>query len=104
MMFYARLIHYKLGAGQRVVAENLTKEFDQLTRDLYGFRGNVYFFDDRSGEYRALNYWDTKDDAEKAHNLLFPKLKKELLQYTTEEPTFKFFEVYDPYENGFTPN
>lgn len=99
-MYYARLVQYKLGNGQRGVAEKLTKEFDQLSRRLSGFRGNVYFFDDPHGEYRALNYWDTKQDAERANHVLFPKLEKKLQRITNEKPTYKFFEVFDPSEGG----
>jgi hypothetical protein len=94
-VYYARLIHYKLGTGQRQVAERLTKEFDKISRKMYGFRGNVYFFDDPSGEYRALNYWDTKEEAEQANNVLFPKLEKVLQNYTNEKPTCKLVEVYE---------
>lgn len=99
-MYYARLVQYKLGNGQRFVAEKLTKEFDLISRKMMGFRGNVYFFDDLTGEYRALNYWDTKDDAEHAHKVLFPKLEEELQRYTTERPISRFFEVYDASEDG----
>lgn len=99
-MYYARLVHYKLGAGQRQVAEKLTKDFDPISRQLLGFRGNVYFFDDSNGEYRALNYWDTKVEAEQAHQVLFPKLEKELENFTHEKPQYKFFEVYDPTDYG----
>ncbi|AIE58700.1 hypothetical protein [Bacillus methanolicus] len=99
-MFYARLVHYKLGTGQRQVAERLAKEFDTINRKLSGFRGNVYLFDDTAGEYRALNYWDTKTDAENAHKILFPKLENELKNFTKEEPTYKFFEVYDTSDDG----
>jgi len=99
-MYYARLVHYKLGNGQRGVAERLSKEFDKLSRRLTGFRGNVYFFDDPLCEYRALNYWDTKEDAESAHRVLFPKLEKELQNFTNEKPTYKFFEVFDLTDYG----
>jgi uncharacterized lipoprotein YehR (DUF1307 family) len=99
-MYYARLVRYKLGTGQRRIAEKLAKEFDAINRNLPGFRGNVYFFDDKAGEYRALNYWDTKTDAENAHKILFPKLENELKNFTKEKPTYKFFEVYDPFEGG----
>ena len=94
-MYYARLVQYELGFGQRQIAEKLTKEFDSINRSLSGFRGNVYFFHDPSGEYRALNYWDTKEDAENAHNILFPKFEKELIQYTEKKPSYHLFEVYE---------
>jgi hypothetical protein len=99
-MYFARLVYYKLRIGQRLVAERLTKELDTISRSLSGFRGNVYFFDDPASEYRALNYWDTKADAEQAHKVLFPKLEKELRNFTLEKPAYKFFEVYDPSEDG----
>jgi hypothetical protein len=99
-MYYARLVQYKLGTGKRQVAERLTKEFDTINRKLLGFRGNVYLFDDTAGEYRALNYWDTKIDAENAHKILFPKLENELKNFTREVPTYKFFEVYDTSDGG----
>jgi hypothetical protein len=67
-------------------AEELTKEFDAVTRTLRGFRGNVYFFDDTTGEYRALNYWETKEDAENAHSMMFPELEKELKNITHKNP------------------
>lgn len=100
IVYYARLIQFKLGSGQRQVAEKLTKEFDKLTRKMYGFRGNVYFFDDPTGEYRALNYWDTKEDAEDAHKVLFPQFEQKLLRYTSEKPTYKFFEVFEATDDG----
>jgi hypothetical protein len=75
---YARLVVFTLGHGKRRIAEKITKEFDGVTRKLRGFRGNVYFYDDSAGEYRALNYWDTKVHAEDANNVMFPKLEKEL--------------------------
>jgi hypothetical protein len=99
-LYYARLVQFKLGNGQRQVAERLTKEFDTINRKLSGFRGNVYLFDDAAGEYRALNYWDTKTDAENAHKILFPKLENELKNFTNEEPICKFFEVYDTSDSG----
>lgn len=95
-MYYARLIHYKLGTNQRQAAEELTKKFDKISRNLYGFRGNVYFFDDPHGEYKALNYWDTKELAEKAHEVLFPQLENELRNLTNEKPRYRIFEVFDP--------
>lgn len=94
-MYYARLIQYKLGKNQRQVAERLTKEFDKISRKMTGFRGSVYFFDDASAEYRALNYWDTKEEAEQANQVLFPKLEQEILNYTSEKPTVKIVEVFE---------
>ncbi|NWQ44692.1 hypothetical protein MLOOGBEN_28865 [Bacillus sp. EB106-08-02-XG196] len=94
-MYYARLIHYKLGANQRLIAERLTQDFDKISRKMTGFRGSVYFFDDPSGEYRALNYWDTKEEAERANKVLFPKLVLELQNYTQEKPTVKLVEVFE---------
>ncbi|MEH7306947.1 hypothetical protein [Neobacillus drentensis] len=99
-MFYARLVHFKLGEGQRATAERITNELDKISRTLAGFRGNVYFYDDAVSEYRALNYWDTKEDAERANQVLFPKLVGKLHDLTKEPPTFKLFEVYDPDEGG----
>ncbi|PLT30739.1 hypothetical protein [Peribacillus deserti] len=99
-MFHARLIQYKLGTGKRQTAENLTKKFDEVNRGLSGFRGNVYLFDDQNGEYQVINYWDTKADAENAQSFLFPQLENELNGITQEKPTYKFFEVYDPFESG----
>ncbi|WP_040209028.1 hypothetical protein [Neobacillus jeddahensis] len=94
-MYYARVVQYKLGAGQRHEAERLTKELDQVSRKLVGFRGSVYFFNDPSGEYRALNYWDTKEEAEKAHQVLFPKLEVALKAITTEKPSCQFYQVFE---------
>ncbi|MFT4415602.1 hypothetical protein ACLM5H_17235 [Fredinandcohnia humi] len=99
-MYYARLVQYKLGNGQRLIAEKLTREFDGISRELLGFRGNVYFFDDPTGEYRALNYWDTMDDVEHAHQVLFPKLEQELQRYTNEKPVYRVFEVFDASDDG----
>lgn len=99
-MFYARLVQYTLGNGQRLTAEKLTREFDRISRGLMGFRGNVYFFDDSSGEYRSVNYWDTKQDAESAHKVISPKLEEALQQYTNEKPTYRFFEVFDAIDEG----
>jgi hypothetical protein len=93
---YARLVVFTLGNKKRQIAEKLTKEFDAITRKLSGFRGNVYFFDDREGEYRALNYWDTKDHAEDANSVMFPKLEKELENINVKKPVVRLFEVYDP--------
>ncbi|TWD91568.1 hypothetical protein FB550_1219 [Neobacillus bataviensis] len=94
-MYYARVVQYKLGIGQRDIAEKLTKEFDKKSRKLVGFRGSVYFFDDPSGEYRALSYWDTKEEAEQAHKKLFPELEAKLLSVTREKPIVKFYEVFE---------
>lgn len=98
-VYYARLITYKLGTNQRRVAEKLTKEMDKICRKMYGFRGSVYFFDDPIGEYRALNYWDTKEEAEQANQVLFPKLEQEILNYTTEKPIVKIVEVFEATED-----
>jgi hypothetical protein len=95
VMYYARVVLYELGSDQRQIAEKLTKEFDSINRNLSGFRGNVHFFNDSTGEYRALNYWDTKVDAENAHKILFPILEKELIHYTEKKPSYLLFEVYD---------
>jgi hypothetical protein len=94
-VYYARLITYKLGMNQRQVAEKVTNELDKIGRKMYGFRGSVYLFDDPTGEYRALNYWDTKEEAEQANQVLFPKLEKEILNYATEKPTVKIVEVFE---------
>lgn len=94
-MYFASLVQFKLGTGQRLVAERLTKQFDPGSRALFGFRGNVYFFDDKAGEYRALSYWDTKKAAQDAHKLLSPKFEKELINFTLEKPIYKLFEVFD---------
>ena len=99
-MYYARLVIFKLGAGQRQVGEQLTKKFDKVSRILSGFRGSVYFFDDLECEYRALNYWDTKADAEQAHEILHPKFENELKKYSKEKPTYKILEVYDASEDS----
>jgi hypothetical protein len=99
-LYCARLVQFKLGTGRRIDAERITKEFDKISRGMYGFRGNVYFFDDSVGEYRALNYWDTKKHAEQAHEILFPKLESKLETMTKEKPTYKFFEVFDPSDDG----
>jgi hypothetical protein len=99
-VYYARLITYKLGTNQRRVAEKLTNELDKICRKMYGFRGSVYFFDDPAGEYRALNYWDTKEEAEQANQVLFPKLEQEILNYTTEKPTVKIVEVFEATEDN----
>ncbi|KHF39492.1 hypothetical protein [Halalkalibacter okhensis] len=95
-MYYARLVEYRLGVEQRRIAERITQKFDKMSRGLIGFRGNVYFFDSDTGEYKALNYWNSKLDAEEAQKLLFPKLVEELQKVTNEEPSYKIFEVYDP--------
>ncbi|PFN77622.1 hypothetical protein COJ85_32155 [Bacillus sp. AFS076308] len=94
-MYYARVVQYKLGIGQRDIAEKLTKEFDKKSRKLVGFRGSVYFFDDPSGEYRSLSYWDTKEEAEEAHKKLFPELVGKLQSITKEKPIVKFYEVFE---------
>ena len=99
-MYYARLVKFKLESGKRAVAEELTKKFDKLSRSFSGFRGNVYFFNDSLSEYRALNYWDTENDALQAHKVLFPKLESELQNITSEKPTYQFFEVFDPTDDG----
>ncbi|AST90397.1 hypothetical protein ACWE42_22065 [Sutcliffiella cohnii] len=95
-MFYARLVQFKLGKDNRMTAENIIKKYDKISRQLTGFRGSVYFFDDASGEYRALNYWDTKEHAEIANEKLFPSLVEDLQNITSSEPTYKYFEVFDP--------
>jgi hypothetical protein len=56
----------------------------------------VYFFDDHEGEYRALNYWDTKDHAEGANSVMLSKLEKELENMNVKKPVVKLFEVHDP--------
>ncbi|WP_026694621.1 hypothetical protein [Peribacillus kribbensis] len=95
-MFYAHLVIFKLAPEQRKAAEQLIKELDKMNRQLSGFRGNVYFMDDSSCEYRALNYWDTKKDAEQANLILFPILEKAVQKYTSNKPSYKMFEVFDP--------
>ncbi|MGM0876220.1 MAG: hypothetical protein ACQEWV_15980 [Bacillota bacterium] len=67
--------------------------------NLKGFRGNVYFFDDGAGEYRALNYWDTKNHAEDANSVMLPKLVEELEKINVKKPIVKLFEVYDPMDS-----
>ncbi|MBO1510598.1 hypothetical protein [Metabacillus bambusae] len=96
---YARLVVFNLGNGKRRTAEELTKQLDSETRKLRGFRGSVYFFDDRASEYRALNYWDTKSHAEDANNVMLPKLEKDLGKMSEKKPIVKLFEVFDPADN-----
>ncbi|MFB6465567.1 hypothetical protein ACE38V_01985 [Cytobacillus sp. Hz8] len=99
-MYYARLVQFKLGTGKRQIAEKICKEYDSFNRNLTGFRGNVYFFDDLNGEYHTLNYWDTKQDAENAHEILFPKFTAKLEKYTDEKIVYRIFEVFDTSENS----
>ncbi|MEH7385010.1 hypothetical protein V7147_06295 [Bacillus sp. JJ1521] len=99
-MFHARLVQYTLGTGQRLIAEKLAKEFDKISRSLVGFRGNVYFFDDSSGEYRVVNYWDTKHDAQAAHKVISPRLEEVLQNYSDEKPAYRFFEIFDAIDEG----
>jgi quinol monooxygenase YgiN len=95
---HARLVQFKLEPGSRTIVEKIFDDFNVLSRKQQGFRGNAYFFDLSSGEYCALNYWDSYLDAERANRALLPKLQETLENVVKEEPFLKIFEVYDPLE------
>lgn len=95
---FARMVFFKLEPGSRQVAEKVVQELNLLSRKQKGFRGNSYFFEDHKGVYAALNYWESKKDAESANAIMFPHFCEAVKDVVKEEPDLRIFEVYDPME------
>ncbi|QRG68463.1 antibiotic biosynthesis monooxygenase family protein [Brevibacillus choshinensis] len=95
---FARMVFFKLEPGSRRLAEKVVQELNLLARKQKGFRGNSYFFEDHKGEYAALNYWESKKDAESANAIMFPHFREAVKDAMKEEPDLRIFEVYDPME------
>lgn len=95
---FARMVFFKLEPGSRQLAEKVVQELNLLSRKQRGFRGNSYFFEDHTGEYAALNYWESKKDAELANAVMFPYFQAAIKDVVKEQPDLRIFEVYDPME------
>ncbi|WNC15806.1 antibiotic biosynthesis monooxygenase [Brevibacillus brevis] len=95
---FARMVFFKLEPGSRRLAEQVVQELNLISRQQKGFRGNAYFFEDGKGEYAALNYWESKKDAESANAIMFPYFQAAVRDVVKEEPALRIFEVYDPLE------
>lgn len=95
---FARMVFFKLEPGSREAVEKVVQELNAISRKQKGFRGNSYFFEDHMGEYAALNYWESKKDAESANAIMFPHFCEAVKGIVKEEPSLRLFEVYDPLE------
>jgi heme-degrading monooxygenase HmoA len=96
---YARLVIFKVGAGNRSTIEGLVDEFDALYRAQKGFRHVFIIGDEATGEYGSFSVWDSEEDAEAANAVIAPRLQQALTSLLQGPPERWGFEVLEPERN-----
>jgi len=93
---YASLTTFKTAPGKRTEAEGLVSRVYPVIKAMKGFKNVVYFGDSDNNEYGALYTWETKEELEKAYDLIKPKLQEMLSPLAIEPPIRKVYDVYEP--------
>ena len=93
---YAQLVMLTIGPGMRSTGEKLADQFASALKSLKGFISITFFGDVEVGEYASLSLWESKEDAEAAAAATGPKLEQAVSGIVKEQPTRRFFEVYEP--------
>jgi hypothetical protein len=97
---YARLVIFKLGAGDDSTIRALAEEFDPLYRAQAGFEELYVLADWLSDAYRYFSGWESKDDAEPANAAIAPRLHRALAGHLQGAPNGCLFQVIEPPELG----
>jgi len=92
---YARLVLFKLGAGNRPAAERMIAQFAAAIQKRQGFKGVTFLADDAVGEYGGLIIWESKADAEAAFAALNPALEQALQEAGQGPSMARLFEVIE---------
>ena len=93
---YASLIMLTIGPGMRSTGEELANQFTPVLKSMKGFKGVTFFADVEVGEYGSFSIWESKEDAEAAAATTGPRLEQAVSGIVKEQPTRRFFEVYEP--------
>ena len=93
---YASLVMLTIGPGMRSTGEKLAEQFGSALKSLKGFKSVTFFADAEVGEYGSFSIWESKEDAEAAAATTGPRLEQALSGLVKEQPTRRFFEVYEP--------
>jgi heme-degrading monooxygenase HmoA len=84
--------HFKPGKFD-LLTERLEKDVIPLLKKQKGFRDELSFIDKDKGEAVAMSFWDTKQDAEKYHRDIYPKVSKKMEDAYEGSPVLRSFEV-----------
>ncbi|MFC4770199.1 hypothetical protein ACFO8Q_23260 [Effusibacillus consociatus] len=87
---------FTLGPNKRFLAEMIADRCNGMVRKLKGFNNIIYLMDDAAGEYGALTLWESKEDAEAAIQIVYPRVRRTLDDYVQVTPDIRLFEVYEP--------
>ena len=90
---YANWVSFKMGAGKRQQMEEMGKQFRPALEKQKGFESVVFLGDEETGEYGSLVTFATKEDAENAFQVMFPKLQEAVKDQVKGPPTRVLFEV-----------
>jgi len=93
---YAQLVMLTIGPGMRSTGEGLADQFGSALKSLKGFISVTFIGNVEVGEYGSLSIWESKEDAEAAAAAMGPKLEQAVSGIVKEQPTRRFFEVYEP--------
>lgn len=84
--------HFKPGKFD-LLNRRLEDEVIPLLKKQKGFRDELSFFDKDKDEAFAMSFWDTRQDAEKYHRDIYPKISKKMEEALVETPLIRSFEV-----------
>ena len=93
---YASLVMLTIGPGMRSTGEKLAEQCGSALKSLKGFISVTFIGNVEVGEYGSLSIWESKEDAEAAAATTGPRLEQALSGLVKEQPTRRFFEVYEP--------
>jgi heme-degrading monooxygenase HmoA len=94
---YARLTMLKADPSNRPALERATK--DQLLplfRAQPGFKNLMVLADDASGEYAGLSFWESREAAEAASQVVNPVVREAIAGLAQGTLTPHLFDVYEP--------
>jgi len=84
--------HFKPGKFD-LLNRRLEDDVIPLLKKQKGFRDELSFFDKEKDEAFAMSFWDTRQDAEKYHRDIYPKVSKKMEDAISGSPTIRSFEV-----------
>ena len=93
---YARLTYITLGPGLRPAAEKLADQFAAFLKSQKGFQKVLFLGNDRVGEYVAMTFWDSMENAEMAADATRPKLEEVLKGILKKPIDTHLYEIYLP--------
>jgi hypothetical protein len=94
---YARLLLFTMESGKQSF-EDFINEINMVLKNRKGFKGAIYFTDEKIGENGALFLWESEKDAEKARNVVLSKLTDVLNGAVKGSIWLPLFKVVEPTE------